>query len=256
MTINFVSSTVSTATEVATACVAAYPASIVAGDGLVVMVGTKPFGATITTPAGYTALGTITNGSTVVGLDTGSVKCAGFFKQAVGTESGTSLTVSIATADSSWAVICRYTKDPTRIWQVATATGTDTTASTSWSVPFSSNPGIANGDYIVLGGVTSTDLAVTWSTFALAATGATIATPTPRQNPRITTGNDLGGNVASTNCTAGTASAVPTWTSILSVATNQAGSAVLVRLREAIPALAVPIPYLVRQAPLRRQARW
>ncbi len=254
MTIAFVSSTVSAATATSTACPVTYPASIAAGDGIVVMAGGKPFSATIDTPAGYTALGEITNGTTASGADTGSVKLATFFKTAVGSETGT-LTVT-SSADTLWVVVCRYTNTPGASWVTALATGTDTTANTTWSVAYSSNPGITNGDYLVLGGAVSTDLAVTWSILALAATGATLGSPTVRQSPRVTTGNQCGGTVASSLCTAGTASASPTWTATLSLATNQAGSGALLRLRELLPALRVPGPYLTRQSALRRQARW
>lgn len=257
MTITFISSTVSTATAVATACPVNYPVTIAAGDGLVMIVGTKPFGATITTPAGWTAQGTTTNGTTAVGIDTGSVKVAAFTKTADGTEAGAGfITVSVATADSTWVVICRYTKSAANSWSFASATGTDAAVGTAWSVAFSSNPGITVGDNLVLGGVQPTDAANTWSAHTLTAASATVGAPTGRQNPRVTTGNDSGGHVATAVCSAGTATGVPTWAATQTLATNNAGSAALVRLREVAPAGNVPAPYVAGQEALSRSYYW
>jgi len=90
---------------------------------------------------------------------------------------------------------------------------------------------------LVLGGVWPTDAADTISASALAATSATFSgiVAAGDQNPRVTTGNDLGGNTNHCNCSAGTASANATWTSTHTLATNNAGSAILVRLREVSP---------------------
>jgi hypothetical protein len=255
MAIAFLSSTVSTNTAVATAVPVAYPANIAAADGLVLIVGVKPYTATIVTPTNWTALGGVTNGTTAQGLDTGSMKAAAFFLSPTGALSG-SLTVSITSGNSSWASMFRYTKSPAGTWQTGFASGTDTTANTTWLVAYSSNPGIQSGDHMVLGGVTSTDALCTWSAFSLAATGATVAAPTQWHNPRVTTGNNAGGNVSISSCTAGIASANPTWTATLSSGINQSGAAVLVRLREVLPAANVPGPYIVAGEAVRRAHSW
>lgn len=255
MTIAYVSSTVSAATAVATAVPVAYPASVAASDGLVLIVGTKQYDAAITTPAGWSALGEVTNGTTATGIDVGSVKAAAFFEEAAGGETG-NLTVAISGSSSSWAVMLRYTKSAAAAWLAALATGTDTVVGTAWSVAFGSNPGIQGGDHLVLGGVQSTDAANTWSAHSLTAAGATIATPVGQQNPRITTGNDSGGHVATSSCSAGTASTAPTWTATQTLAVNNAGSAVLVRLRELLGAANVPAPYIVGRQARRQAIHW
>jgi len=131
------------------------------------------------------------------------------------------------------------------------------TAGTSWSVSYSSNPGITSGDHLVLGGVWSTDAADTVSASAFAATGATIAgiVAAGDQNPRVTTGSDLGGNTNHCNCSAGTASANGTWTSTHTLATNNSGSAVLVRIREVTPP-AARSPYVIGANANRRASQW
>lgn len=233
MALAYVSSTISSATAVATAVPVAYPASIAIGDLLVLLVGTKPFNAVISPPSFWRPLGEITNGTNITTADTGSVKMAAFVLEAGAALSG-SLTVDIATANSSWASIVRVTKAANTYYDAALATGTDTTAGTTWSVAFGSNPGITSGDLLILGGVWSTDAANTVSASAFSATSATFSALVGAgdQNPLITTNNDLGGNTNHFSCTAGTASANGTWTATHTNATNNSGSAVLVRLRE------------------------
>ena len=252
MAISFVSSTVSANTASATALPVPYPASITIGNPLVLVVGVKPFNAVITTPDGWIPLGQITNGSTAQGVDTGSVLMAAFAREAVGGETG-NLTVAITSGNSAYGAMYRYTKAGNQSAQFALATGTDTTVGTAWSVAYSSNPGITSGDHLVLGGVYPTDAANTVSASAFAATSATIAgiIATGDQNPRVTTGNQLGGNTNHCNCSAGTASANGTWTATHTLATNNAGSAVLVRIRE-IPLPSAKSPYTIGRLANRR----
>lgn len=244
MALAYVSSTVSVAAASATACPCAYPASIAAGDVLVCVVGVKPFSAFVNIPPGWNPLGEVTNGSVAQGADVGSVKIAAFAKEANGTESG-SLTVSITNGNSSYVALYRFTKAAGQAVNFNAAFGTDTTVGTAWSAAFTSNPGITSGDHLVLGGVWPTDAASTVSASALAATGATFTgiVAAGDQNPRITTGNDLGGNTNHCNCSAGTASANATWTHTQTLATNNAGAAVIVRLREIAPN-AAGLPYV------------
>lgn len=258
MALAFVSSTISAATAVATALPVPYPTSITIGNPLVLLVGVKQYDSVIATPAGWIALGEITNGTTATGTDVGSVKMAAFGREAVGGETG-NLTVAIsgAAVSSAYGSIYRYTKATNMSAQFALATGTDASVGTSWSVTFSSNPGITTGDHLVLGGVQPTDAANTWSASALAATSATIAgmAAAGNQNPRITTGNDLGGNTNHCNCTAGTASAAPVWTATQTLATNNAGSAVIVRIRE-IPKPAARSPFVIGAQANRKASQW
>lgn len=254
MALAFVSSTLSAATAVATALPVPYNASIAAGNVLVLLIGVKPFDSTITTPAGWTALGEITNGSTAQGVDTGSVKMAAFLlPSAAGTETG-NLTVTITTANSAYGAMYRYTKAAGTAVASGFSSGTDIAAGTGWSVTFSSNPGIVANDHLVLGGVWSTDAADTVSASAFAATSATFTgiVAAGDQNPRVTTGNDLGGNTNHLSCATGAASAAGTWSATHTLATNNAGSGVLVRLREIIQTPAARSPYIVHAQAIRR----
>lgn len=256
MALAFQSSTGSALTAVADALPVPYPASIAVNDPLVLLVGNKGFAATPTTPAGWQSLGTITNGSTAAGTDTGSVRMTAFARMAAGGETG-NLTVTITSAVSSYGSMYRYTKAAGTIAQFVLATGTDGTAGTAWSVTFGSNPGITTGDHLVLGGVWSTDAANTVSASALAATSATIAGIVAAGDRMllVSTGSDLGGFTNHCNCSAGTASAAPVWTSTNTLATNNSGSAVIVRIREVLPP-AARSPFVVGAQANRRAAYW
>jgi hypothetical protein len=236
MALAFVSSTISSNTAVATALPVPYNASIAAGDVLVLIVGVKPFNSVITRPPGWSLLGSVTNGTTAQGVDTGSVLIAAYAFEA-DSALANNLTVNIASANASWGSMYRFTKAAGQYYSAVAATGTDTTAGTGWSVAFSSDPGITSGDHIVLGGVWPTDAANTVSASALAATSATFANivTTGDQNPLVSTNNDLGGNTNHCNCTAGTAAGNATWTATHTLATNNSGSAILVRVREVPP---------------------
>lgn len=254
MAISFQSSTVSASTASAIAPPVAYPASVAATDGLVLVVGTKPYSGVITTPTDWTFLGTITNGTVASGTDVGSVKAAAYFLEAAGPLTG-SLTLAIAGASSSWASMARFSKAAATSWDLGYTDGVDTIANTAWSVTYGALS-IVSGDHLVVAGVVPTDVATTWSAHAVAASGATVSAPTALHNPRITAGNDSGGNVSRAVCTAGSSVAAPTWTATLSVGTNQAGSAVLVRLREVSAASVVPAPYVVGAEATHRSHYW
>lgn len=235
--LDYASSTISAAAASATATPVAYPANIAADDLLVLFVGTKPYSATIGTPAGWTPQGTTTNGTTAAGTDTGSTKIAAFTKVADGTETG-NLTVSVTNGDSTWASISRIVKDPAKNWDIANTTGT-MAAATNFTSTLAANPGITVDDLIVVAAANSTDLACTWSAQTLTANGANFSAPLDPagiQNPRITTGNDSGGNIQWFRCWAGTATTAPVWAGTHSVSTNQAASTALIRIRQQSPA--------------------
>lgn len=235
------SSTVSTATATATACPVTLPATINAGDLIILQVATKPYTATITTPAGYTAIGnsTTTSGTTASGTDTGSMLVAVYAKVAAGTEGGTTVTVTITSGNSSWVCASRWTKTTsTNSWSLLGATALDNTSGTTWSNTFAGTTlGIKSGDELLAMAAIPTDVAITWASApSLTATGATISAGTELQTLAVSTGNDSGGHVSRWSCTAGaqTGSAVYTET-ISGTTTNAVGAGVLVRIREVVP---------------------
>lgn len=213
-----------------------YPASTAAGNILVLVIGTKPFNATIGSPGpDWRPLGTIANGSTGQGLDTGSVLIAAFVKEANGTETGT-LVVNVTSGNSSWGVMSRYTKAAGQAFTADAAFGTDTTTGTAFSITFGSNPGITSGDMLHLGAVQPSDQnSLGWTSPALSATSATIGAITQDISCITVVGNDLGGSIQHCACTAGTASANPVWTGTLASSTGSTFSGVIVRLREIAP---------------------
>lgn len=117
----------------------ALPASgIVAGDYLVILVGTKPTTATINTPSGWTKLGELASSKGVsADHDVGDTKIAALGKVADGSESGTSVTVSITSGNTSWGCSTGRWSNGTGAWDIDVATGQDTTADTAWSATMS-----------------------------------------------------------------------------------------------------------------------
>lgn len=256
MALAFVSSTGSALTAVATAVPVPYPASITLGDPLVLLVGCKPFNSVITTPPGWIPLGQVTNGSVAGGADTGSMLMAAFAREAAGGETG-NLTVSIASGNSCYGSIYRYTKAANQSASFALATGTDAAAGTTWSVAYGSNPGITSGDHLVLGAAWPSNAANTVSASALTATSATIAgiVAAGDRTLLVSTGNDMTGHTNHCNCSAGTASANPTWTATHTLATGNDGSAVIVRIRE-VPKPSARAPTVVHAQANRRASQW
>src|SRR5574343_1259066 len=98
-----------------------HPASIAAGDGLVLIVGFKPGTentGSVDTPSGWTALAAGFGGGygTTLGIDTGNTYVAAFWKQAVGGETG-NLTVTLnGSPNMAWAQILRMTKGASAAW--------------------------------------------------------------------------------------------------------------------------------------------
>lgn len=210
---------------------------ILVGDYLLIIMGGHNETPTFDLPTGWDDLGTGTGGTGTYAADVGPCRVQAFGTVAVGAETG-SQTVTITgssggtTGTAAWGLMLCY-RNATGSWLVASAFGADNTAASSWSVTFSSDPGIASGDHLVLGLVAPTDTLPTFGAESVTAAGATIAAVTAVQNPASTTGRDIGGRVIRTNATAGTSTAAPVHTIALSgTTTNYAGPEVAVRLRE------------------------
>lgn len=84
----------------------AYPAGIVAGNGLLLLVGQKPStanGGTCSTPAGWTPIGSITGAGgygTGLAADTGNTNLFAFFREAAGT-----FTLTMPTNDATTGLV-------------------------------------------------------------------------------------------------------------------------------------------------------
>ena len=88
MAISFIGSSSTFAASQTTVSVT-LPTGRASGDMLVIFIGGKQYNATISTPSGWTSIGTSTNGTTLAGVDTGSTKLQAFYRVADGTELST-----------------------------------------------------------------------------------------------------------------------------------------------------------------------
>jgi hypothetical protein len=215
----------------------AYPASIVAGDMLVLIVGFKPTVAntgSFNDPAGWTAVTSLLfqgGYSTTLGADTGNTSIGAWTKLADGTESG-SLTVTITGANVAWGQILRVTSTAGDLTSTG-ATGADTSAG-NVSITIGSIQ-IANGDLCIGAMCIPTDITTPaqFSAEALSLTGTTFGTATEISEPDSSIGNDIGGFIFRVPATAGTGSGTPTMTATAGgTTTNVRGPGLIVRLRE------------------------
>jgi len=216
-----------------TAPTVAYPASIAAGDYLLMAVVNRPNASTPTIPAGgWTQLATVTGGAGSEAAGTGVIRVTVFGREAVGTESG-SVTLAITSGTSCGAVIWRSTKTTGKNWDAATATGSDNSAGTAFSVTFGTDPGVTAGDLVFVAAGSSEDTA-TWASEALSQTGMTYGALTEHTDTAVSTGNDCRIIVCQHAVTSGTSSAAGTFTATASStnAANTAGAAVMIRLRQ------------------------
>ncbi len=218
----------------------AYPASIAAGDLLVLIVGMKPSTAnsgSVTTPAGWIPIVSLTGaggyGGTLAG-DTGNTNVFTFYKVAVGGEAGT-LAVSLTTNNVSWAQMYRLS-NATMGWSVAGTTGSDATGGAAVSIAMSADPGVTAGDYILGGMVIPTDVSTPgqFSGEALSQAGITFGTVVEIfSEPDSGNGNDIGGFTIRAPVSSGTSSAAPTLTATAGgTTTNVRGPGVFLRVRE------------------------
>lgn len=217
----------------------AYPASVASGDMCLLYVGCHPDTTTVTTPSGWTHLGTFTGGAGSQAAGTGPTKIAAFGRVAASALSGT-VTVTISGNSVSWGYIERWTKAAGETWDIAITGGADTAAGTAYSVVTSSVAAgfIANsGDGVSVVSVFPTGTLPTWSAAStVTAQGGGTVTPgtiTQRAAPSSTVGNDIGGRVASFLPTASDqAAGTLTYANTLSGTTTAAyGAFALVRLR-------------------------
>lgn len=216
----------------------AYPASIAAGDLLLLIVGQKPSaanGGSCSTPSGWTALTPITGAGgygATLGADTGNTNLYGFWKEAAGSESG-SLAVTVGANNVCWAAILRLSNDSGR-WSVASATGSDTSAG-NVSIAFGADPGVKAADYVIGGMCIPTDVTTPsqFSAEAFTQTGVTFGTVSEVAEADSGNGNDIGGFLCRAAISSGTSSAAPTMTATAGgTTTNVRGPGIFVRIRE------------------------
>ena len=224
--------TIGTGVNGSTSIAVGYPASIAAGDLLVIVATTGATNSeTPGTPSGWISQGSYATTDGVFGIDTGPRRVTVFTKEAVGGESGT---VSVATTNGNTGrcTMLRFTKThPSYVWDIA-ATGGYYEAGTAVSVTGGSL-GFAPGDVVVVSNAQRVDT-VTQSSQSLTASGITFGTRTNRATVAVTTGNDIR-HVIDTYAaiTSGTATVAPTWSYTASASCSAAIH--FLRLREVPP---------------------
>jgi len=212
-----------------------WPAGLAAGDYVILEVAQKYENRTVSTPSGFTFLGSHTGGAGAAGVDTGNIKILVYGKEADGTESGT-FTVSSTggTASTFFGRTFAFRKSGGTTWSVGTAAiGADNSPGTLCSFTFDADPGIDTDDLCCVAWAVNSD-AYTHGTHTFAATGLTVGAVSVPGNDAVTAGNNLRAGFVKAPITAGPASAVATYTNTASSsgASAPAGAAILVRLRE------------------------
>lgn len=214
------------------------PTGIVAGDLIVIVAAIKPSAANtgdIGPVSGYSEVAPQIFGGgygATLGVDTGNTLISAWYRVADGTE-GTTRSVSFTGQNVAWVWGARLS-NATGLWDVAGATGQDTSAG-SVSVAFTSDPGVAGGDYILAALCIPTDVTTPsqFSAEALSQTGVTFGTVTEVAEPDSSGGNDIGGFIIRAPVSSGTSTAVPTMTATAGgTTTNVRGPAILIRARE------------------------
>lgn len=215
----------------------AYPASIAAGDLLILCIASKAPPNSPTTPDDWTlpsgAQGS--GGSGTDGFaDEGNVYCSVYVKEAVGDESG-SLAVTITSGNGAIGRMFRYTKAADKTWGYAASNGADNSAGTSWSATAAGDPGLTAGDMLIVASATNSDNQGPYSAEAVTATGISAwGTVTEQQDSGTNQGSDVAMCVSEHPVSTGTSSAPPvfTMTATASTANAPTGASVFLRLRE------------------------
>lgn len=210
------------------------PASLATGDGVLLLVVTKPDTATINTPSGWTLIANVAGGGGTSGNGTGPTQQAWFFREKDASWS-TVPSVTITGGTRSAGAAFRYTKTAGSIWDVSSATGVYGTGGTTTnaSTTMGSNPGLVAND-AVIGCFTTQASGTTGSAESWTATGVSAwGTVTERADNTIigATNPGIGSVVFTGSVTTGASTAAPVMNGTMSVATR--GTAAMVRLREA-----------------------
>jgi hypothetical protein len=207
-----------------------YPASISAGNLLLMLIVQKRETATVATPSGWTLLGSATNlggyGAWGGVSDVGNSNVYAYYTTASGSESGT-LNVTHANSAPIGGMMMQFSKSG-GTWDLAATTGEDTDGG-NLSVTFGSDIGVVGGDYVASANVFATD-GQNQSATAYSQTGVTFGTVTQTQFS-TTSSTDMSGATAHAPVSSGTSSAAPVITATTSGSANARGGAIFVRIR-------------------------
>lgn len=210
----------------------AYPASINAGDLIILAVTSKPDTSTYPAIAGWTKQLDVSVGSGTVGGGTGPQRLGIYTKIAAGGESGT-VTVTPATVASNVceASIAAYRlATPGTAFSIDVGSGSMTTASTSFSTPNGSSDRVVPGDTVFFAEVVSSNQAM--SGITISALGAGFSAAANNQQLGTANGNDL--TMTMNHRASGSGAATAATTAIATITSSTGGTA-FVRMRE-VPA--------------------
>lgn len=196
------------------------PATVNAGDALVLIIGHKPSSAnvntgTASTPAGWTKRAELIGAGgygTTAGADVGNCNLWIFTKDTVdGTEGGTTISSTLTVTSAAWGLVVRVPTGGGRLTYNATTGQQSTAPSTSISVTMSADPGFSARDFALwaMAIPTDTDTPALFSGHTITATGATFGSASEISEPDSTTNNDIGGVIAYATVSSGTSSAAP-----------------------------------------------
>jgi MSHA biogenesis protein MshQ len=259
MAITFINGATTTATGAVTGVTVAEPGSLTATSLSILVVEVKNnaagTAATITTPTGWTIIGTVTNNGTLAPTNDAGSNGVGVYYR-VGSGYGAT-TITTTGANSMGAGIAGYATslggwDTTTLTSVTT-TGSDTTSAANGSITGGATIAFTTNDWVLLGTGLSGDLGSVTAE-SLAATGATIGSRANRSNLGVSTGNDSRLLITDWPITAGPASAAPvyTWTNTSALT----GHARFVVLREQAAVFMPQRPTVINQAALIRAHYW
>lgn len=221
-----------------------YPASLVAGDLLVLAVTNKYPNNGPDTPAGWTAGAQQFGGHGSAGADAGNVFSTLFWKISDGTETG-NLTVTLPSSNSATGRIFQFRKNPEAGWAdpvfLQVAQGTPDTA---WSVSPTASQNFRVGDMvIVLSSYNADNLTCSAQaiTFLSAVTAGqqvpTVANETERLDGFTNQGDDCAHTLSTHEITAGNYTGRITFSMTVSgsATDSPAGASLFMRLREVGP---------------------
>lgn len=191
---------------------------------------------TITTPSGWTIIGSVTNNGTLVnGTDTGSNTIGMYYR--IGNYPAPSITTT--GGNSAGAGIVAYKTSTDGGWDVSsTTTGSDTASGANGSITGGADLSSTTGDWVIIGAGLSGDIGSV-SAQSYTATSGTFGTLVSRSNIGVTTGNDSRLLISDIPQTAGTTSAAAAYT--YTNASSTTAHARFVRLREIAPKVATVI---------------
>ncbi len=229
-----------TITPGTTSCSCTYPTGLAAGDLLVLHVTNKYPTNGPSDPAGWSKIGPVDTSGGSAGVDTGNSRNTVYWKRSDGTESGT-ISLTMTSCNTSYAVCYAYRSGSGILMSGGSTSGTDTTGNqAAWSITGSADPGLRQGDRVVVLNTVNGD-ASTFASHGLSATGATFGTLTEQHDAGTSQGQDCGSFVVDAYVTGGPSTAAPVFTSTATgyKSGHPTGSAVILVLRAQPTATAV-----------------